>query len=65
MTAFICPRGQFEFTVMGFGLTNAPASFQQFMNAILAEEIATDKVHMYIDDILIHTATHKEHCELV
>jgi hypothetical protein len=64
LTAFICPLGQYEYTVMGFGLTNAPASFQRFMNAILQDELATGHVHVYIDDILIHTKDIDQHRDL-
>lgn len=34
-TASSTPDGRFEFMVMAFGLTDAPATFQEFMNRIL------------------------------
>ena len=34
-TAFVTRYGQFEFTVMSFGLTNAPAYFMNLMNKVL------------------------------
>ena len=38
-TAFRTQRGQFEFVVMPFGVTNAPATFQRMMNALFKEEL--------------------------
>ena len=49
---------------MPWGLTNAPAVFQRFMNHVLRDFI--DKgVIVYIDDILIYSDTEEEHTELV
>ena len=60
-TAFCTRYGQFEFTVMPFGLCNAPASFQRMMNQAFFELL--DKcVLIYLDDILIFSkdvTTHK------
>jgi RNase H-like domain found in reverse transcriptase/Reverse transcriptase (RNA-dependent DNA polymerase) len=53
--AFKTNRGLFEPTVMFFGLTNSPATFQTMMNAIFREEIASGDVIIYMDDILIAT----------
>jgi hypothetical protein len=53
--AFKTNRGLFEPTVMFFGLTNSPATFQTMMNAIFRQEIATGDIIIYMDDILIAT----------
>uniref|UniRef100_A0A0W0F7V0 Reverse transcriptase domain-containing protein n=1 Tax=Moniliophthora roreri TaxID=221103 RepID=A0A0W0F7V0_MONRR len=51
--AFKTPRGLFEPTVMFFGLTNSPATFQAFMNDILKDFINKGWCVVYMDDILI------------
>jgi hypothetical protein len=53
--AFKTNMGLFEPVVMPFGLQNAPAVFQRMMNMQFADLIATGKVQVYIDDILIAT----------
>ena len=61
-TAFRTQRGQFEFVVMPFGVTNAPSTFQRMMNSLFKEEM--DKfVLVYLDDILVFSATLQEHIE--
>lgn len=56
-TAIITPFGLFEFSVMTFGLRNAAQTFQRFMDAILALPF----VFVYLDDILVASATKEEH----
>jgi hypothetical protein len=66
--AFKTNRGLFEPTVMFFGLTNSPATFQSMMNAVFADLIDTGQVVIYMDDILIFTkdrTTHKKLVQLV
>ena len=59
-TAFVTRYGQFEFTVMSFGLTNAPAYFMNLMNKVFMDEL--DKfVVVFIDDILIYSKSAQEH----
>ena len=53
--AFKTNRGLFEPTVMFFGLTNSPATFQTMMDATFRDEIASGDVIIYMDDILIAT----------
>ena len=65
MAAFKTNRGMFEPLVMFFGLTNSPATFQAMMNEIFKDLIGTGKVFIYMDDILIATATMEEHRQLI
>ena len=59
-TAFRCRYGQFEYRVMPFGLVNAPASFQAYINEALREYL-DDFVVVYLDDILIFSKSMKDH----
>ena len=57
--------GSFELTVMFFGMTNSPATFQAMMNEILRDLINERKVAVFIDDVLVGTKTVKGHDEIV
>ncbi|WVZ74548.1 LOW QUALITY PROTEIN: hypothetical protein U9M48_022716, partial [Paspalum notatum var. saurae] len=59
-TAFVSRYGLYEFTVMSFGLTNAPAYFMYLMNKVFMEYL--DKfVVVFIDDILVFSINEEEH----
>ncbi len=51
-TAFTCHRGLFEFTVLPYGLCNAPGQFQRIMQRILGDYVGTICM-VYLDDIII------------
>jgi len=64
-TAFITRQGLFEATVMYFGFSNAPATFQSMINNILGDLIHIRLVMVYLDDILIFGTCLKKHRQLV
>ncbi len=64
-TAFRTRYGHFEYQVLPFGLTNAPATFQAYINQALAEKLDVFCI-VYLDDILIYTQdTGAKHVEAV
>ena len=65
-TAFTTPMGLFEYKVLSFGLTNAPATFQSLMQEVLGEYVGRFCV-VYLDDILVFSKSpeNAEHLRLV
>lgn len=63
-TAFHTHHGHFEYKVMPYGLTRAPATFQAIMNHILAP-LLRKCVVVFIDDILIYSTTYADHIKHV
>jgi hypothetical protein len=52
--------GNYEFTILLFGLTNAPGVFMSLMNGVFRKYL--DKfIQVFIDDILIYSRTMEEH----
>lgn len=49
---------------MPFGLRNAPAVFQRFVNRVFADLVKEDKVLIYMHDILIATKDSKSHIQI-
>ncbi len=64
-TAFRTRYGHFEYQVMLFGLTNALATFQGYINKILAVKLDVFVI-VYLNDILIYTESKgEEHVQAV
>jgi hypothetical protein len=61
-TTFSTRYGLYQYLVMSFGLTNAPAHFMYLMNSIFMPEL--DKfVVVFINDILIYSKSEEEHAQ--
>jgi len=57
--------GAYKPTVMYFGLTNSPATFQTMINNLFRDLINQRNTATFIDDILVTTDTEEEHDKLV
>ena len=62
---FTMLEGLFEPTVMFFGLTNSPATFQAMMNELLRDLINMGRVAVFIDDVIVGIEEEEGHDELV
>jgi hypothetical protein len=63
-TTFKTIFGLYEWMVMPFGITNAPATFQTLINDIFRPLLGYIMV-IYLDDILVFNQTWEEHLQLV
>jgi hypothetical protein len=61
-TAFIIDSGLFEFNVMPFGLTNARATFQRYMDMVLAG-LKWTSLLVYLDDVCVFSKTLPQHLQ--
>jgi len=62
---FTTLEGSFEPTVMFFGLTNSPVTFQAMMNELLRNLINTGKVTAFIDNVIVEMETEEGHDKIV
>jgi len=63
-TTFSTKLGTYEYLVMPFGLCNAPAAFQRWINEVLIEHIAMCCI-LYLDDVLRYSNTVPQHRKAV
>ena len=61
-TAFTTHKGLYEFSIMPFGLCNAPATFQRLMERVL-KGLVGESCMVYLDDILVIGKTFEQHMD--
>lgn len=65
LTAFVVPnRGLYQFTRMPFGLHNAPATWQRFIDRVIGFDLE-NYVSVYLDDIIVSTPNFDKHLEVL
>ena len=62
ISAFVTPFGLYEYTVMSFGLRNAPATFQRLMNLVTAGLVGCA---VYLDDVVVFSDTWVDHIQRI
>ncbi|XP_036419554.1 uncharacterized protein LOC118803140 isoform X1 [Colossoma macropomum] len=62
ISAFVTPDSFLQYTVMAFGMKNAPATFQRLMNQVLFD---VSHCEAYLDDVIIYTETWDEHLSVL
>ena len=58
LSAFVTPKGLYQYRVMPFGMRNVPATFQRMINQIVA---GLDGCEAYIDDVIVYSNSWQEH----
>ncbi|MBW0475614.1 hypothetical protein O181_015329 [Austropuccinia psidii MF-1] len=64
LTSFRTKYGSYQYLVVPFGLTNAPASFQNLLNDIFADFLNIFAV-VFLDDIMVFSSSEEEHVKHV
>ena len=58
VSAFVTPKGLYQYKVMPFGMKNAPATFQRLVNQLIGD---LEGCGGYIDDIIVYSDTWEQH----
>lgn len=58
ISAFVTPDAFMQYTVMAFGMRNAPATFQRLMRIVLSE---VQNCEVYLDDVVVYSMTWEDH----
>ena len=58
-------EGAFKPTVMFFGLTNSPATFQMIMNNLLRDIIEAENIAAFINNVIVGTKTEEGYDDIV
>ena len=61
-TAFVTEQGLYCYTVMQFGLKNAPATFQRLVNTVFQEQLGRN-IEAYIDDMIVKSKRKDDHLQ--
>lgn len=62
ISAFVTPDQFLQYTVMAFGMCNAPATFQRLVNTVLS---GLPNCNAYLDDLIVYTSTWEEHIKIL
>lgn len=65
LTSFVTPHGQYEYLRMPFGLKNAPSVFQRYINSLFRHLIDSNKILLYMDDIMVATDNLEDHLSVL
>lgn len=60
VTAFSTPGGLYQYKTLPFGMTNSPAAFNKVMREVMRD---VEGVEMFVDDVLIHSPSFRQHLE--